>query len=74
MIIDLILNRQAGGEYNPKEFYNEVMQYGDIGHKISGALDDLAENDVKKALCNYIINNDYNAEICNYINSTNWLK
>ena len=73
MIIDLILDRKDNKEYNSKKFYNNVMQYGKIGWNISEALDNGNEDDIKKALCEYIINNEYNINICKYINSINWL-
>lgn len=60
--------------YNPKKFYNEVMGYDKIfGTNISEVMDYGEEDDVKQALCNYIISNDYNPEICDYISSVNWL-
>ena len=30
MIVDLILDRRAGDEYDPRRFYVEVSEYGDI--------------------------------------------
>ena len=75
MIIDLILDRKDGHEYKAKEFYDNVMAYEEgTDYKISRALDGGTEKDVKKALCDYIINNDYNPKICNYINRVTWLE
>jgi len=31
MIIDLILDRKDNKEYNPRKFYNDIMNYGEIG-------------------------------------------
>lgn len=76
MIIDLILNRRDGELYSPKQFYNDVMGYESvcgIGYSISRALDYGSEKQVKKALCDYIVNNDYNLNIMKYINSVKWL-
>jgi len=76
MIIDSILNRKDGKEYVPKDFYNEMMQYGVIGNgfKIAEAMDNGTEEDVKYALCRYIEKEGYNLKIFNYINSQNWLE
>ena len=75
MIIDLILDRKGGSSYKAKEFYDDVMAYEEgTNYKISRALDGGTEEDVRKALCDYIINNDYNPKICNYINKVTWLE
>ena len=73
MIIDLILDRKDGYNYNVEKFYKDVVSYGEVGFDIARALDSGTEKDVKNALCDYIINNDYNKNICKYINSVNWL-
>lgn len=73
MIIDLILDRKDGQDYNSREFYHEVMKYGDVGHEITRAMDEGEERDVKQALYKYIINNEYSLDICRYINKVNWL-
>lgn len=73
MIIDLILDRQDGANYNPKSFYDSVCNYGAIGDDISLALDSGSEVDVKRELSKYIIDNDYNYEIIGYIQSQTWL-
>lgn len=59
--------------YDPKKFYNSIVRYGKTGENIARALDSGAEEDVKKALCDYIDNNDYNPGIKRYINSRDWL-
>lgn len=74
MIIDLILDRKDGRDYNVKKFYNDVTKYGSIGIDIASALDGGTNEDVQKALCTYIKNNDYNADICTYIESVDWLQ
>lgn len=73
MIIDLVLNRKDGKAYNPKEFYNEVSQYGSIGFDIADAMDSGTEEQVKRSLARYIVNENYNLDIITYINSQNWL-
>ena len=76
MIIDLILDRKDGHEYNAREFYYEVLEYEstfNFNRGISRAMDGGTEQDVKKALCDYVISQRYNTEICTYINSVNWL-
>ena len=82
MIIDLILDRKDNEQFNcfgydPKEFYNDCMQYDSIfgvGSKITMAMDYGDEHDVKKALCDYIDDNGYNPDIKNFINAHQWLK
>ena len=79
MIIDLILDRKDNEEegvfnYNPREFYHDVLGYGEIGHDITFAMDIGTEECVKRTLREYIINNGYNPDICDYINSVNWLE
>jgi hypothetical protein len=79
MIIDRILDRKDNEKdygfdgYVPHDFYFDVLAYGRIGDHITRAMDCGTEEDVKKALCDYVINNEYNPDICNYINSVNWL-
>jgi hypothetical protein len=76
MIIDLILDRKDGIEYNPKEFYNEIMEYEtifDLNRKISAAMDYGKEQDVKEALCEYINKGGYTLDLYKYINSVKWL-
>ena len=75
MIIDLILDRKDGDEYDAKKFYNQVAGYESSGNSfpISRAMDGGTESDIKRELCAYIDQNDYNPEIKNYINSVSWL-
>lgn len=73
MMIDKILDRKDGQAYNPKQFYDEAVQYGEVATGIASALDSGEESDVKRALCDYIIKNDYNRALCGYINSVEWL-
>ena len=77
MIIDCILDRQdgesAGKPYSAHDFYMGIMRYGKISHGITAAMDYGTEEDVRRALCEYILTNDYNPEICQYVNSRAWL-
>ena len=78
MIIDLILDRKDNEQaYNPKSFYNSVMNYynafPEIVEPIANALDSGEEEDVKRVLRNYIKAQGYNLEICSYINSQEWI-
>jgi len=74
MIVDLILDRKDGIEYNPEQFYSDAMQYGEVADEITRALDSGTETDVKKALCKYIKDNKYSSSICDYINSVSWIE
>lgn len=77
MIIDEILDRKEGSAYSAHDFYMYCMKssaiFGGIGDKITRALDYGTENDIKRALCDYVLKNGYNPKICDYINSVNWL-
>jgi hypothetical protein len=73
MIIDRILDRKDGEQYTPKQFYDDCMAYGVVGHDIAEAMDNKEERDVKKELCFYVIEQEYRLEICDYIMSVNWL-
>ena len=73
MIIDLILNRKDGQAYNPKKFYNDVLNYGEQGQEIAKALDSGEAEDIKRELNAYIMKNDYNPAICEWVNLVNWL-
>lgn len=74
MIIDKILDRKAGDAYEPRHFYIDCIEYGPVGEQIAAAMDGGSEEDVKEAICKYIIDNEYNPEICDYVNSVEWLK
>lgn len=73
MIIDLILDRKDGERYDARDFYFNVLEYGEPGHGITAAMDGGTENDVKKALCAYILDYGYNWDLCYYIHAVNWL-
>lgn len=63
-------------QYSPRAFYHAVREYEDdfkFKPEISMAMDYGTEDDVKRALCNYIDKQDYNPAIKDYINSVNWL-
>ncbi len=63
--------------YEAGAFYREVREYDrvfdGIGLEILQAMDYGTEDDVKKALCRYIIECGYNPEICDFINAAEWL-
>ena len=82
MIIDKILDRRdnekCGIPYNPKEFYLEVFDYiggcgSDSAKKITAAMDYGTEDDVKRALMEYVDLNGYDKKVNRYIKSRNWL-
>ena len=77
MIIDLILDRRAGDEYDSRRFYVEVSEYGeiwpDLAYPIIRAMYGGEERDVKAALCDYVVGNGYPDDIAEYVNSVNWL-
>lgn len=77
MIIDLIIDRQESGEYNAHDFYMDVLGYMDLVpedvKQITLCMDEGDEQDVKFALCRYVLRNGYSEEICKYIYSVNWL-
>jgi hypothetical protein len=76
MIIDFILDRRAGVPYDAKKFYDYVRGEEDVFEfdpVISRAMDGGSEEDVKKALCRYIVDQGYNDRVCDYINSVDWL-
>lgn len=79
MVVDYILDRKQGVPYDAKDFYDYVQDeysiwHSDIFENILLALDYGTNEDVQKALCNYIIKQDYNLKICDYINSMDWLQ
>ena len=78
MIIDIILDRQCGCVYKPDRFYRDCMEYSTIfdgiGDNITRAMDFGTENDVRDALCKYVVSNGYNPAICSYIWSVTWLE
>lgn len=76
MIIDKILDRQDGFGYDARDFYHYCLTARcarSAGIEISRAMDEGTENDVKVALCKYILGNGYNPEICTYVLSQSWL-
>ena len=83
MIIDLILDRQhddAMGRknaYSPAQFYRDCMEYSavfdGIGDGITRAMDFGTEDDVRKALCEYITLNGYDVRLYDYIKSRKWI-
>ena len=73
IIEDGYIYTQVPLAYNAKNFYQHVMDYGEVGFGITAAMDGGTEEDVKRELCKYIIDNEYNPDLCNYINERTWL-
>lgn len=65
--------------YNARDFYMDCMGYFSVGcatqnaEEITAAMDYGTEDDVRRALCKYVIENEYNPDICDYINSRTWI-
>lgn len=80
MIIDLILDRKDGEQYNARKAYDYIREEEAsfnliaMGIDITGAMDHGTEEDVKQQLCKYVTAGDYSADICEYINSVSWLE
>lgn len=73
MIIDLIIDRKDGTEYDEHAFYANVAEYGGDGVQIAMAMDGGKNSDVQRELCKYVIANEYNPTLCNYINEQVWV-
>ena len=73
MVIDLILDRRDGETYDTRDFYFRALQYSPVSDAITSAMDYGTEKDVKRELCQYIIDNEYNPAICDYVNSVEWI-
>lgn len=77
MLIDLILDRKDGQEYDSRDFYNQVNEYGetfgDSCWDVARAMDGGENSDVQRELCRYIMQNGYNMNICDYVNSVEWI-
>lgn len=61
---------QNGGKYGGQKMIEAIFE---MNGDISRAMDYGTEEDVKKALCDYIDNNEYNPEIKKYIRSKEWM-
>jgi hypothetical protein len=75
MIIDIILDRKNGKEYNADEFFEQLAQYSKAINDLSicNAFGMGTEKEVKDSLCNYVTGYGYNTEICKFINKVKWL-
>ena len=77
MIIDSILDRKDGEPYDAKKFYLDIMGYAetwpDLADPITRAMDGGTNEDVRNALCDYIVSQGYNPSICDYVNSVEWI-
>ena len=78
MLIDAILDRRDDRNdgiynYNPKRFYDYINGFGIESYdRVAHAMDEGTEEDVKKALCDYI-DTEYPAHIKDFVNSVDWL-
>lgn len=77
MIIDLILDRRDGKSYEPREFYNDVMEYRTTtpyeADAITRAMDNDNEEEMKKAIAYYILDNGYPTDILQWVLEQEWL-
>lgn len=75
MIIDLILDRKEGKEYNVNDFADMVSKYSNdlADYRIINALGMETEERVKEELCNYVVGYGYSDKIKDFINSVKWL-
>ena len=77
MIIDMILDRKDGIPYDPGRFYSYCLGEESIfkfDRTITRAMDYGTEDDVREALCSYVIRAGYNPDICNYVRRKKWLE
>lgn len=75
MIIDLILDRKAGVEYNVLNHLDYIKAEQEIFEftpNIYEAFKSGDDNQAKRALCKYIDEHGYNPEIKEYIKSVSW--
>lgn len=76
MIIDVILDRKDGVEYDAREaskyMYDEAVIF-EFDYLVR-ALDSGTNKDVQDALCKYIDKNDYNPDLKDYIRSQIWVE
>ena len=76
MIIDLILDRRDGADFDPAVFADEIRDYAEVFDFAGAILQALAggvEQRVKFELCSYVFAGGYSPEICDFINSVDWL-
>lgn len=70
MIVDWILDRKDGEPYNAQEFYRYALE-GDY-ESIARALESNNEDEIRKALKEYLDGNMFNPQIKEYIDSVSW--
>lgn len=76
MLIDLILDRKDGQAYDVNVFADRAGKYAhDLAdYRVINALGMGTEEDVKKALCDYVVGYGYRDKICDFVNSVNWIE
>lgn len=72
MLVDFILDRMEGVEYDQRVLY-AYCQEEEIYWGVARALDGGDNEDIRRELCGYIEDEGYNMDICEYIRSVNWL-
>lgn len=76
MLIDIILDRRDGEEYNARRLYSYLQEEGNIFPfywDIARVMDEGTEEDVKETLCRYVKEHGYRQELCDYVRSVEWL-
>lgn len=74
MVIDCIMDRKEGIEYDKNDFLEYVINENDdcLFDDLIFALELNKELETKVALSKYVVDNGYNPDICGYIWSVNW--
>lgn len=76
MLIDIILGRRDGEEYNARRLYSYLQKEGNVFPfywDIARVMDEGTEEDVKETLCRYVKEHGYRQELCDYVRSVEWL-
>lgn len=76
MLIDVILDRRDGVEYDPRELYSYLQEEGEVFPfywDYARIMDEGTEEEMREALCEYVRQHGYRSELCEYIRSMEWL-
>lgn len=71
MIIDEILDRRDGCEYDP-EYLVDTAKINGFDNVVK-AFESKDENAAKSALKDYVRENEYSDSVCDYIDSQQWI-